>query len=444
MARKVFISILGTGYYKETSYFIGNTDNAVKTRFIQEAALKLIAKNFSAGDKAFVFLTPDAKKINWVNPAQKDNKYNEQYDGLSLILGNKHFPFDVEPKDIPNGNNEKEIWGIFQSVFDVLEDNDEVYFDITHAFRSIPMLVMVLINYAKFLKKITVMSITYGNWENRKDDFSEIIDITSFSSLQDWTSGASDYINYGDAKKIHTLIEQKTIPLITENSNDKFLAISIKGFSKTLYDFTQNIRTVRGYEIYTGNQSLRIKNDINKIREQSVIKPIIPLLEKIEQNNFQEQMSLNNIFSVVEYCINHNLVQQGITFFQEGIISFVLEKNCINWYVKGKDDNHKKIELNRNLASSALNYIERSKTPDFNSRSWDFSYWDKGKIDKLISDNFLVTIAPLYTKLSKLRNDINHSGYIEKRSGKDFLKGLREIFNNFNIILNSTSLINNL
>ena len=33
-----------------------------------------------------------------------------------------------------------------------MQDGDELYFDLTHGFRYLPMLVMVLINYSKFLK----------------------------------------------------------------------------------------------------------------------------------------------------------------------------------------------------------------------------------------------------------------------------------------------------
>ncbi|MEA3505330.1 MAG: TM1812 family CRISPR-associated protein, partial [Bacteroidota bacterium] len=170
MARKVFISVLGTGYYSKTKYYCENKDENVETHFIQEAMLKFYSNEFKKNDKAYLFLTRKARNDNWESPAQKNNKFviegkSDSYQGLEETL--KGFDFDVISKDIPDGNNEEEIWEIFQKVFDVLELEDEVYFDITHAFRSIPMLIMVLINYAKFLKKINVKSITYGNWEGR-------------------------------------------------------------------------------------------------------------------------------------------------------------------------------------------------------------------------------------------------------------------------------------
>ena len=128
-----------------------------------------------------------SKIDNWETPAQAKNylvKRGERdtYTGLKKVLEKNKFPFEVKDIKIPNGDYEEEIWEIFESVYNVLKDGDEVYFDITHAFRSIPMLVMVLINYAKFLKNIKVKSITYGNWEARdSENFAPIMDLITFS-----------------------------------------------------------------------------------------------------------------------------------------------------------------------------------------------------------------------------------------------------------------------
>ena len=92
-------------------------------------------------------------------------------------------------------------------------------------------------------------------------------------------------------------------------------------------------------------------------------------MKRIEENNNDTKTSINNIFNAVEYCINHNLIQQGITFLQEGIISIVLKNNYIDWFVADKQDNNKEIENNRNIASSALSFIEMVKNPEFKQNS---------------------------------------------------------------------------
>jgi hypothetical protein len=37
MPRKLFISILGTGYYENTKYYIGTKENYFESQFIQKA-----------------------------------------------------------------------------------------------------------------------------------------------------------------------------------------------------------------------------------------------------------------------------------------------------------------------------------------------------------------------------------------------------------------------
>ena len=85
--------------------------------------------------------------------------------GLEKCLSEIKLPCPVTRVEIPEGKSEAEIWEIFNIVFGSLEREDEVVFDITHAFRSIPMLAIVILNYAKMMKKVTLSGIYYGAFE---------------------------------------------------------------------------------------------------------------------------------------------------------------------------------------------------------------------------------------------------------------------------------------
>jgi len=43
---------------------------------------------------------------------------------------------------------------IFRTIFDEIDENDEIIFDVTHSFRYLPMLVFIVINYARVVKKM--------------------------------------------------------------------------------------------------------------------------------------------------------------------------------------------------------------------------------------------------------------------------------------------------
>lgn len=50
-------------------------------------------------------------------------------------------------------------------VYDQLKSDDEIVFDFTHAFRSIPMVAIVILNYTKVMKDIRTNGIYYGAFE---------------------------------------------------------------------------------------------------------------------------------------------------------------------------------------------------------------------------------------------------------------------------------------
>ena len=209
MARKVFISVLGTGFYGKCIYKRDEFESG-NTRFIQQATLQMLTNSdsWTSDDHGYILLTQKAEVDNWIVKGDEREKFSnagkEEYIGLEKTIGGMNLPFAVEGISIPDGNDEDEIWQIFDIVFEKLQDGDELYFDITHGFRYLPTLVLVLGNYAKFLKNIKVKSITYGNFESRNTkvtpNVAPIIDITSFSALQDWTFSGASFVEQGHVR----------------------------------------------------------------------------------------------------------------------------------------------------------------------------------------------------------------------------------------------------
>jgi len=431
MARKVFISILGISYYNRTKYYFDTKSDFIETRFIQKATLKFLSQGWNKNDHAYFFLTKDAKETNWSSPAQTNHYLvrkgeRDTYTGLKEVIEKCLFPYDHTTVNIPNGNNETEIWQIFETVFGVLEENDEVYFDITHAFRSIPMLVMVLINYAKFLKNISVISITYGNWEGRDKDnnLAPIIDLTAFSELQDWTSAAASFIKTGNTYDIANLITDKKLKELFEKFSDIHFV-------------------VRGKEIYNGKIQRNLTQMLTDYQEQN-IKPFHyvkqQIIEKIKDYN---EDIMNNALIAIKYCIDHNLIQQGFTLLDESLITSVLLKTDFNW----------EIQYYRDVVSSCLNITKKEKFDIDIFRNRLDRDEKQNKISSLERDNYLSDIQELINKTYELpfikklqeimlkvshgsRNDINHAGIREKpREAVGFKKSLDKYFEKFKKIV---------
>lgn len=407
MARKVLISFLGTGRYGKCRYFFNESDkNLPPTRYIQESILRIFCSDFSNNDVAYFFVTDLADKKNW----QNNLEINEE-EGLETCL--KKIPFSSYiKKPIIDGKNEKEIWEIFSVISNEIRENDEIIIDITHAFRFLPMLNIVLCDYLKFVKNIKVKGIYYGNYDSRDDlGNAPIVNLTSFSILQDWTNGANDFIKYGFSSDFK-----------------KLLGSEYKDFTDALENVTDSINTNRGKRIFKGEIFKKLRQSIEKMTNLYP-PPLKDIVSKISKKieSFEDSKNWKNGLNAVKWCIEHKLVQQGITILEELITTYICEKV----FTKEKDiyDAYK-----RGLVSKCHFVKDREKPMEewHNDLKLEANKEYIEKIFDILKDD----LTKLITNISKIRNDINHSGYTSDNDPDKFYNGLEDCYNQVVSILN--------
>src|SRR5215813_14716663 len=114
------LSFLGTGNYSQVRYVWGQ--HAYDTDLFPEALAVWLMPS-----QVLMLLTKEAKQHqNWTN--------------LQARLAGKVEPTAI---DIPSGKSEAELWQIFEKLTGCLDEGDEVVFDVTHAFRSLPILTLL-------------------------------------------------------------------------------------------------------------------------------------------------------------------------------------------------------------------------------------------------------------------------------------------------------------
>src|SRR5574344_2050783 len=394
MTRKVFISVLGATDYGVCDYQKDGVSYG-KVRFIQEATLTYLFKedNWSDYDCGIILLTKKAEEKNWIDNGQLDKttKQPKQQAGLKTCLSKFNIPIKAVT-GLPDGNNEKEIWEIFERAFQEIEKGDELYFDITHGYRYIPMLILVLCNYAKFLSDVKIKSITYGNYEisERGTKPGIIVDLLPLTQLQDWTFAAADYIRNGNVQDLSEL-----------NTNDSTLS----EFTESLVEVIGERQTCRGIDIIKTTNFNRLLNITNNI-ESTSFKPLNPIMQKIKESfeQFDAEENIRNGYNAAIWCFDNKLYQQSITILQETIISDICINNNLDWQKRKY----------RDYVTSAF-YILEHNTPKSGWQSKeekDTPKWEEemGIIDKLINSEITKCWINLYSKVEDLRNDINHSG----------------------------------
>ena len=359
MARKVFVSVLGTGFYEPCKYTKGSFVSS-NTRYIQQATLEYLKVNNNwttrnaddeVIDRVVILLTKGAKESNW-SQTKRINKISgkeEEYAGLEQVLQDMNLPCPIETIDIPDGKNENEMWAIFNAVYDPLHPNDELYFDLTHSYRYLPMLVLVLSNYAKFLKGVKVKHISYGNYEARDMASNEapLMDILPLTMLQDWTFAAADLIQNGNIKKLQELKEDNAlVPLLRERGKkniDRRMAEGyLDAYIESLQQFLNDMKLCLAPNILSGTSINKIKDCHEQVTEvfEQVIAPIPPIISKIQGSlhNFEATDSLypesiRNGYEAAKWCYDHQLYQQAITILDENITTDFCQRLGTNEHV---------------------------------------------------------------------------------------------------------------
>jgi CRISPR-associated Csx2 family protein len=433
MAR-VYISFLGTTDYLECYYYRGadfETSNSV--RFVQEATILDNCRGWSSSDRIIIFTTKEAEEKNWKNDGHRDHKTGTILKrlGLNSCLNNLKLPVTPCNRPIPEGHSEGQVWEIFQHVLDALRPDDEVTFDITHAFRSIPLLAIVVLQYARIVKRVSLKGIYYGAFEflgsyQKAGEIpveqrrAPIVELTALNSLMDWSIATDRFLESGDVKSAGALASAGVQGILKGTRGANQAAQAIKKLGVSLEKFSKMLSTCRGPEISSAALELKAKADRCKVID--LPQPFRPLFEKIQQrlDSFSGD-SFRDGLAAVRWCADHNLIQQGFTILEEILFTYVVTSV----------DHDPFDETIRKIASQAFAIIRKDLTetpalwhkpskeyPDITLKIIDFILEHKG-MDKIGQE------------LQPIRNDLNHAGFGRKKrtlkKADQFAKDLRRL-----------------
>lgn len=197
-----------------------------------------------------------------------------------------------------------------------IHNGDELIIDITHSFRSLPILITQLLLYLKTIsnKKITISHVFYGMLDITKEmgNKTPIVDLASIININDWIIGAYALKNYGNGSKIAELVE----------SEDKSVSNLIRDFSNAM-----NLNHILAIQ----SQVQRLSGIKNKTYRSRIPEMIIP--STIE--GFVKEFSNITRHSVFELKLaewqakHHNYTAAYISLI-ESIVTYVCELNDLD------------------------------------------------------------------------------------------------------------------
>ncbi|WP_243293110.1 TIGR02221 family CRISPR-associated protein [Bacillus sp. FJAT-47783] len=422
MSRHVLFSFLGLGDYLPC-YYTFEGEKASFSRFTQTAIYELMSKDNQM--EVVLFLTKDAKKKNWFNSEGRDGNFQE---GLASTFQRIAPDAKVKLVEISKEQDEQGNWMLFDAILKEVQEDDTVYFDITHSFRSIPLLALIVLTYARLVKNAKIGKLVYGWFESLGPQIevkkmpdekrvAPIVDMTNMVTLLDWTNGVNQFKHTGDASFIKQLTSAQMGSIMKGKTNqaEKKKAIIFNKLAIQLEIVGKCMQTSR---------SLRIMDEIKKLQsllseakqfESGAIKPLIPLLNEIEEKykGFTNDVCSHNYVQMANWCYDNGWIQPAYTLLQENAITLI----CEVYNIDAKDEN-KRLDI-----SSAIRIMLKGiEEEDWIVRDKEFT---KQIIDKL--KPYRKMLSP-FNNITDYRNDLNHAGTKENRHPERFEQNFQNKF----------------
>lgn len=175
---KLILSFLGTGNYQEIPYVLDGQEYT--TPYTQEALVRHYPSHALK-----VLLTERARA-----------KHGE---ALRARVAYQEVP-------IPDGRSEEELWQIFNAMAEAVPEGARLVLDVSHGFRSQPILGLAVAHFLRVAKGVEVERILYGILLE-EEGRGEFLDLTPFLELLSWTQASQDLFRYGFGRPLGELLK---------------------------------------------------------------------------------------------------------------------------------------------------------------------------------------------------------------------------------------------
>jgi len=369
------ISFLGPTDYKTVTYTY--RDQEFTTRLFPEALFHF----FPDLQQLYVFATPTVQS----HPNLAQLRERVPPDRLTVV-------------PIPEGHTEEELWDIFSALTEVVAEREEVVFDITHSFRSIPFLTFLAAAYLRAARRARIRAVVYGAYEARpRDDPGPrpVFDLTPFVSLLDWLAATNQFIHTGDAQYLARLLRQ-------EGAARRSGALKHAG--ETLEPFSLAVMLCRPLEVMrdAGRMENMLKRAANDMAQWA--RPFTVMADRIQAEygkyNLPDPIgdvaaSLRHQLSIIRWYAEHGQIIQAVTLAREWVVTAV-GMQLQGSFILATDEREK---IERGLSGLCRVAQGRSSPDDLNEVGRALQSWPEAQ-----------AIRDLWNQLSTVRNDLDHAG----------------------------------
>ena len=383
-------SFVGTGLYKVTKY--SYLDKECETNFFPIAL-----STFYPLEKHIVLMTKEAKEMHF-------EKLKNVYPNFTAV-------------EIPSGKSETEFWEIFKIISENIEAGSEVCFDITHGFRSQPVIAIACMIFLKTINDVKIKDILYGAFEAKdvETNITPVFSLLPFMDLIDWSNAVNNMLNFGNAKMLQKLL--RTVQANTYINNSELRVEHLSAVGTFLNKISVDFSTLRVKDFKKDLNDLMTRIDEFNSEERKppqayptkiLLKKTKQIFDEIPATDYDKSDNISTLVKVIDFLLNTQQYQQAITLMRELIISylcFLNNREIIDDRHLVEDNINNAILKNRNTDEKIESEIQNFKIPD--------------------------DLIDIWSKITEIRNDINHAAYNKKLcQGNTIIENTKNYFKN--------------
>ena len=416
--RNIYLSFLGLGSFKknmeqyvydETVYEL-NGKKSGKTEFVQVAEIQILgARSF---DKIVIAATQKSHDTHFEN--LKSQLLQAGAKNISHLIINEEMTPEAQ-------------WKWFEQILEVIESGDNLTIDLTHGYRSIPIIFSTAVNFLQKARDITLNAVYYGAFEKEKK-LAPIINMKDFYIINEWAEAVSRLVEDADARKVAEAAS-KSDPFQAGELRDHELIAAFE-------DLTNAVRNVDIHNV-PEKAAKTIQLIENKEKNASITGKILLKLITDKFTSITADKPLNGRYDkayfdiqleIIRLLLEHKLFMQAYTAMREFIGSIGLIR------IEKAKTNNSEGRKKRRYAEVFINMFQIKK------EKWNF----KGKEaerDKLIpfynelEKTGVESILGKFTgELADYRNGFDHAWSSKSKAypdieekGQQFFKNLKKI-----------------
>lgn len=361
--RVKLITFLGTGAYDQVYYKRG--DFEMQTHLFPIALCHLLDRGYEVVECCAL-----------VTEGAKGSRLQELQEGVATLK------IPVNPVSIPDGENEEELWTIFNTMTSEIEEGDHIVFDITHGFRFLPFLSFLAASFIRSIKSVTIEGVFYGNFDMRKpkpipreknpEARAPIFDLTLFVNLLDWTGATEQFLQTGDTSRIGEMLQDKHRQLRTANSahGSETLPIALDGLGKQMGGLSLSLGLMQPREVLLGAHKLIKRLDQAIVETDKWVPPFSSLLDRIREDfsplafdidDSNLQTHLKGQWLLIKWYFKRNQIVQAASLSREWMVSIACSEIGLTNWISETDRKQAELSLHSSVHEPAsLKYVPRT------------------------------------------------------------------------------------